>query len=33
MTSRNTAVSIEGGINGIQGESWLDGALRLNLYF
>lgn len=33
MTSRNTAVTIEGGINRIHGESWFDGALRLNLYF
>jgi hypothetical protein len=33
MTSRNTAVTVEGSINRIHGESWFDGALRLSLHF
>ena len=33
MISRNTAVTIEGSINRIHGESWFDGALRVNLHF
>jgi hypothetical protein len=33
MISRNTAVTVEGSINRIHGESWFDGALRVNLHF
>ena len=32
-TSRNTALTLEGSVNRIYGESWLEGALRLSLYF
>jgi len=31
--SRNTEISIEGSFNRIHAESWLDGALRVNLHF
>jgi hypothetical protein len=33
MISRNTAVAIEGSVNRIHGESWFDGALRVNFHF
>jgi hypothetical protein len=33
MISRNTAVTVEGSINRIHGESWFDGALRVSLHF
>ena len=32
-TSRNTALTLEGSVNRIYGESWLEGALRLSLHF
>jgi len=32
-TSRNTALTLEGSVNRIYGETWLEGALRLSLHF
>jgi hypothetical protein len=33
MLSRNTAVTVDGSINRIHGESWFDGALRVSFHF
>jgi hypothetical protein len=32
-TSRNTALTLESSVNRIYGDTWLEGALRLSLYF
>jgi hypothetical protein len=32
-TSRNTALTLEGSINRIHGENWLEGGLRLSVHF
>jgi hypothetical protein len=33
VTSRNTALTLEGSVNRIHGENWFEGGLRLNVHF